>query len=63
MLQKRNYPLRKPCGQCHADRLGQFKKGKHALAWAAMEAMATIHYLDMPDLPHPSFTTLSVTFA
>jgi hypothetical protein len=32
--------------------LEQFKKGKHALAWAAMEAMATIHYLDMPDLPH-----------
>jgi hypothetical protein len=34
-----------------------------ALAWAAMEAMATIHYLDMPDLPHASFTTLGVTFA
>jgi hypothetical protein len=29
------------CGQCHADRLEQFKKGKHPLAWAAMEAMPT----------------------
>jgi hypothetical protein len=37
-------PTVETCGQRHADRLEQFKKGKHALAWAAMEAMPTIHY-------------------
>ena len=37
-------PTAEACGQCHEDRLEQFKKGKHALAWAAMEAMPTIHY-------------------
>jgi hypothetical protein len=60
---KAKLPPAETCGQCHADRLEQFKKGKHARAWAAMKAMATIHYLDMPDLPHASFTALGVTFA
>jgi len=40
-------PTPETCGQCHGDRLEQFKKGKHALAWAAMEAMPTIHYQPM----------------
>ncbi len=42
-----NLPTAETCGQCHSDRLAQFKKGKHALAWAAMEAMPTIHYQPM----------------
>jgi hydroxylamine dehydrogenase len=40
-------PTPETCGQCHADRVEQFKKGKHAIAWAAMEAMPTIHYQPM----------------
>ncbi len=44
---KARIPTADTCGQCHADRLEQFKKGKHALAWAAMEAMPTIHYQPM----------------
>ena len=44
---KAKLPTAETCGQCQADRLEQFKKGKHALAWAAMEAMPTIHYQPM----------------
>jgi hydroxylamine dehydrogenase len=44
---KAKIPTADTCGQCHADRLEQFKKGKHAVAWAAMEAMPTIHYQPM----------------
>jgi len=40
-------PTPETCGQCHGDRVEQFKKGKHAIAWAAMEAMPTIHYQPM----------------
>jgi hydroxylamine dehydrogenase len=39
---KAKIPTADTCGQCHADRLEEFKKGKHAAAWAAMEAMPTI---------------------
>ncbi|RMF73393.1 MAG: cytochrome C, partial [Acidobacteria bacterium] len=35
------------CGTCHEDQLGQFSKGKHALAWAAYKAMPTTHALPM----------------
>ncbi|MEW6072983.1 MAG: multiheme c-type cytochrome [Planctomycetota bacterium] len=35
------------CGLCHAERLDQFKRGKHAFAWAAMNAMPTTHWLPM----------------
>jgi len=35
------------CGACHDDQLGQFSKGKHALAWAALDAMPTTHALPM----------------
>jgi hydroxylamine dehydrogenase len=44
---KAKIPTLETCGQCHSDRVEQFKKGKHALAWAAMEAMPTIHYQPM----------------
>jgi hypothetical protein len=35
------------CGNCHADRVEQYKAGKHAFAWAAMNAMPTTHALPM----------------
>jgi hypothetical protein len=35
------------CGECHDTQLGQFSKGKHALAWAAYKAMPTTHALPM----------------
>jgi predicted CXXCH cytochrome family protein len=35
------------CNTCHADRVEQFSKGKHALAWAALYAMPTTHALPM----------------
>jgi len=44
---KAKIPTPETCGQCHEDRVTQFKKGKHAIAWAAMEAMPTIHYQPM----------------
>ncbi len=44
---KTKIPTPETCGQCHADRVAQFKKGKHAFAWAAMNAMPTIHWQPM----------------
>ncbi len=35
------------CAPCHEERVEQFKSGKHALAWAAMNAMPTTHNLPM----------------
>ncbi len=35
------------CRDCHADRVEQFERGKHAVAWAAMNAMPTTHNLPM----------------
>ena len=35
------------CGQCHPNRVEQFTAGKHALAWAALQAMPTTHALPM----------------
>ncbi|NIM04635.1 MAG: cytochrome C, partial [Armatimonadetes bacterium] len=40
-------PTPDTCGMCHADRLQQFKEGKHAAAWAAMKAMPTAHWQPM----------------
>jgi hypothetical protein len=40
-------PTPETCGQCHGDRVEQFKKGKHAAAWAAQQAMPTIHWQPM----------------
>ncbi|MCP4661051.1 MAG: cytochrome C [bacterium] len=35
------------CADCHEEQFGQFSKGKHALAWAAMKAMPTTHWKPM----------------
>jgi hypothetical protein len=40
-------PTAETCGLCHGDRLEQFSAGKHAVAWAAMEAMPTTHAMPM----------------
>lgn len=40
-------PTPETCGTCHAERVKQYKSGKHALGWAAMKAMPTIHYQPM----------------
>jgi cytochrome c553 len=44
---KAKIPTPDTCAQCHEEKVAQFKKGKHALAWAAMEAMPTIHWQPM----------------
>ncbi len=44
---KAKIPTADTCAQCHPQRVEQFKKGKHALAWAAMKAMPTIHFQPM----------------
>ena len=38
-------PTPDTCGKCHAERVAQFKKGKHALGWASMNAMPIAHML------------------
>ena len=40
---KAKIPTPETCGQCHPERVEQFKAGKHAAAWAAMKAMPTAH--------------------
>lgn len=40
-------PTLETCEDCHADRVEQFMSGKHALAWAAMNAMPTAHHQPM----------------
>ncbi len=35
------------CAECHDTQVEQFKKGKHALAWAAMKAMPSFHWQPM----------------
>lgn len=40
-------PTPETCGMCHVERVEQFKSGKHALAWAAMNAMPTTHWIPM----------------
>lgn len=37
-------PTPETCETCHSERVEQYANGKHALAWAAMEAMPTIHW-------------------
>ena len=44
---KAKIPTPETCAQCHETQVAQFKKGKHAMAWAAMEAMPTIHWQPM----------------
>jgi formate-dependent nitrite reductase cytochrome c552 subunit len=40
-------PTPETCADCHEDQVNQFSKGKHAAAWAAMNAMPTTHQLPM----------------
>ncbi len=37
-------PTPETCAKCHVSQVDMFKSGKHALAWAAMKAMPTIHH-------------------
>jgi hydroxylamine dehydrogenase len=41
---KARLPTPDTCAECHDAQVAQFKKGKHALAWAAVKAMPTFHY-------------------
>lgn len=40
-------PTPETCATCHETQVAQFNKGKHAIAWAAMKAMPTIHWQPM----------------
>jgi hydroxylamine dehydrogenase len=40
-------PTPETCGTCHEAKVKQFNSGKHAIAWAAMKAMPTIHWQPM----------------
>ncbi len=44
---KAKLPTLETCAQCHDTQAAQFRKGKHAFAWAAMKAMPTIHWQPM----------------
>jgi len=46
-VEKVNIPTPETCGQCHENRVNEFKKGKHALAWASYQAMPTTHMQPM----------------
>ncbi|HDQ00728.1 MAG TPA: cytochrome C [bacterium] len=46
-MAKAKIPTPETCAQCHDDQVEQFKKGKHAFAWAAMKAMPTAHWQPM----------------
>ncbi len=36
-------PTPETCAECHQERFDEFKAGKHALAWAALSAMPSVH--------------------
>jgi len=40
-------PTPDTCADCHEERVEQFKKGKHAPAWAVLKAMPTTHWQPM----------------
>jgi len=46
-VNKVQLPTPETCANCHDERVEQFKKGKHAAAWAAMKAMPTAHWQPM----------------
>jgi hydroxylamine dehydrogenase len=46
-VKKARIPTPETCGMCHKDKVTQFKKGKHAKAWVAMNAMPSAHYQPM----------------
>ncbi|MCK8604227.1 multiheme c-type cytochrome [Desulfoferrobacter suflitae] len=39
--------LPETCAACHPEQVKQFKGGKHSLAWAAMNAMPSLHFQPM----------------
>ena len=41
--EKAAIPTPDACAACHERQVAEFKKGKHALAWAAMKAMPSAH--------------------
>ena len=46
-VEKVQLPTPDTCGECHEERVEQYKSGKHAVAWAAMKAMPTAHWQPM----------------
>jgi hypothetical protein len=40
-------PTPETCAQCHQEQVAQYKRGKHASAWAAMKAMPAAHMQPM----------------
>lgn len=46
-IAKVEIPTPETCETCHEEKVAQYKKGKHAFAWAAMKAMPTIHMQPM----------------
>jgi len=40
-------PIPETCANCHAERVEQFKRGKHAMGWISMKAMPATHYQPM----------------
>ena len=46
-VSKVKIPTPETCAECHQTQVAQFEKGKHAIAWAAMKAMPTIHWQPM----------------
>ncbi len=46
-VSKVKIPTPDTCATCHQTQVQQFRKGKHAIAWAAMKAMPTIHWQPM----------------
>lgn len=44
---KAKIPTPDTCAACHDAKVAQFKRGKHAAAWAAMKAMPTAHWQPM----------------
>jgi len=40
---KAQIPTPELCGTCHDEKLQQFKRGKHSVAWLAMKVMPTAH--------------------
>ena len=44
---KAQIPTPDTCATCHDAQVKQYKAGKHAFAWAAMNAMPTVHYSPM----------------
>lgn len=44
---KARIPTPDTCAPCHETQVTQYKRGKHAMGWAAMKAMPTIHWQPM----------------